>query len=801
MLTITLAGLRVRWRKLLLSALAVALGVAFTAGTLIYTDTVNASYYSQFAAQAKNVDASVVPDDDGTLALSDLAAVRSVSGVAAAEGRLQGSLTLVGANGRAYSATAIDLPADLLLRSWTVPSGGGGVLLDKDTAELNDVTVGTRITVLDHDGHARKLVVSGIADMGASGNAYPGAVLILPAATLRSLTGVSAYQRIDVVAEPGVSQATLATRVAGLRLAHARAETGTQLAQTLAERNVGGESVLSVGLLIFALVSLLVAALVIYNSFRILMAQRLREVALLRCVGATRRQVLSGVLGESAVLGLVAGVTGAGLAILLVAAVADGGAVLSWGTVVMSLVIGVVVTVGAALLPAVAASSTAPVAALRAPHEGTVRGVVARVVVALLLGGGGVALTVAGMPIAKTGLYMIAAGGTLFFLGFLAIAPLVSGPLASLLGWVPARVFGVRMRLAITGARRNPSRTATTTAALTIGIGLMTLFSVVLSTATQFATHEMSRHFPADYLLSGGVPAGVVTSLRSSPLISQAAEVRYSAVGLGEIMAVEPTAYSSVFMPYVTSGSLPGVVSGTGRIALSGTVARHLGVAVGVHVTVAGRSYVVAAIFSEGVLSEDALISWADYTRAFGPGDATDVLVKARTGVSSAASAAVVNAAIARYPLIDVTSEASLRAHMLASVNKLSDLLDGLLATSIVIALAGMANTLSLSVLERTRESALLRALGLTRGQLRRMIGMEAVLLGVMGAVAGAAFGTGFGWATGRAFLRTDGGPVSFPVLEILGYMALAGAAALLASLIPARRAARLSVIDALAPD
>ena len=164
-------------------------------------------------------------------------------------------------------------------------------------------------------------------------------------------------------------------------------------------------------------------------------------------------------------------------------------------------------------------------------------------------------------------------------------------------------------------------------------------------------------------------------------------------------------------------------------------------------------------------------------------------------------SAAAVDTAVAGYPLIDVTSEASLRAHMLDSVQKLTVLLDGLLATSIVIALFGMANTLSLSVLERTRESALLRALGLTRRGLRLMISAEAVLLGLMGAVAGVAFGAGFGWAMGRAFLRADGGPVSFPVLQIAGYVVLAAVAALFASVVPARRAARLTVIDGLAAD
>ena len=394
------------------------------------------------------------------------------------------------------------------------------------------------------------------------------------------------------------------------------------------------------------------------------------------------------------------------------------------------------------------------------------------------------------------------------------IGPLVAGPIASALGWLPSRLFGIRMRLAVTGARRNPARTATTAAALTIGIGLMTLFSVVLSTATQLANSETKSRFPADYLLtapSSGIPPGVLAALRASPLIAEAAAARQRRAAIdhadARVMAVQPSAYGSLFMPDVTAGSLTEVASGSGEIALDGTEARHLGVSVGGRATIAGRSFGVAAIFSDGVLSEDALISWPDFTRAFGSAGsglgvgtgATDVLVKARTGVPATASAAVVDTAIARDPAIEVTSEASLRTHMLSSVHKLTDLLDGLLATSIVIALTGMANTLSLSVLERTRESALLRALGLTRGQLRQMICLESVLLGVMGAVIGVAFGIGFGWATGRAFLRTQDVAVSFPFLQIAGYVALAGLAALVASLIPARRAARLPVIEGLA--
>jgi putative ABC transport system permease protein len=819
MLTVTLAGLRLRWRRLLLSALAVSLAVAFTAATLIYTATVNAAYDSQYAAEANNVDAAVLPGAGPAVPLTDLAAVRAVPGAAAVEGRLQAPVTLIGAGGRTDAATAIDRPADPRFRFYTVVAGGGSVLLDEDTAALDQARPGTAVTVVGHDGRARRLVITGIADMGASGRVLGGAVLILPAALVRSLTGADGYQRIDVAAAPGVSQAALAAALAGRRLPGTTTETGARLAGALAEENAGGEGLLSVGLSIFAAVSLIVAALVIYNSFRILLAQRLRETALLRCVGATRRQLLAGILVESATTGLAAGVAGIGAATALVAAVNAGSVSLTGAAVAVSLLIAVLVTSAAALLPAAAASKTAPMAMLQAPREGSGKGRAPRIAAAAVLAGLGLALTVMGMPRGEPGLVMIAAGGTVVFVGFLVIGPLVAGPIASALGWLPSRLFGVRMRLAVTGARRNPGRTAITAAALTIGIGLMTLFSVVLSTATELADSETNSRFPADYLLTAqgpGIPPGVLSALQASPLIAEAAATRQRTTAIdhadAQVMAVQPSAYGSLFMPDVTAGSLTEVASGSGEIALDGTEARHLGVTVGGRVTIAGRSFGVAAIFSDGVLSEDALISWPDFTRAFGAVGGSgagaagaagggDVLVKARTGVSATASAAVVDAAIARDPAIEVTSEASLRAHMLSSVHKLTDLLDGLLATSIVIALTGMANTLSLSVLERTRESALLRALGLTRGQLRQMIGMEAVLLGVMGAVTGVAFGIGFGWAVGRTFLRTQDVAVSFPFLQIAGYVGLAGLAALLASLIPARRAASLPVVEGLAPE
>jgi putative ABC transport system permease protein len=805
MLTATLAGLRARWTRLVMSGLAVALGVAFAAGTLIYTSTVNAVYYEQFAAQSRNVSAALEPAQGKLLPMPDLAAVRAVPGVAAAEGRLSGSLPLIGVNGRAYAGIAVDLPASPEFRSWKVLAGGGSVLLDQDTAALDHVRAGTAITVLDHGNHVRRLTVTGIVDTGISAEGTGGSVLILPAATVRALTGTTGYQRIDVAAAPGVSQQALTARLARLRLPGSAAMTGSQLAIQLADQTSGGQSVLSTGLLIFSLVSLIVAALVIYNSFRILLAQRLLETALLRCIGATRRQVMAGILAESLAVGLVASVTGTLLAAAAVAALNSGQVTLSAKTVLASLAVGTVVTAAAAVLPAAAASRIAPAAAMQTVPEGRVRGRIPRIAGSLVLAAAGLALTKTGIPDGKTGLVEIAGGGTLVFLGFLVSGPLIAAPLATALGWLPGRILGVRMRLATTGARRNPARTATTTVALTIGIGLMTLFSVVLSTAGQFAVRELSRDYPADYLLTarGGIPAPVETSLRASSRIAEAGGIRQVTVPVNghqlSVIAVEPSAYHSVFKPFVTTGSFSRLATGTGGLALSAPVARDLHVAAGSTVRAGGKSFTVTATFAGGIVQQDAVISWGDFSRVFGPGDDSAILVKAKAGVSLTQSAAVVDDAVARYPLIDVTSEASLRQHVISSVSKLTGLLDGLLAVSLVIALFGMASALSLSVLERTRESALLRALGLTRSGLRLMITMEAALLGLMGAVAGVAFGAGFGWATGRAFLRSNGGPVSYPVLQIVALIAVAAAAALLASVVPARRAARLPVTAGLA--
>jgi putative ABC transport system permease protein len=304
---------------------------------------------------------------------------------------------------------------------------------------------------------------------------------------------------------------------------------------------------------------------------------------------------------------------------------------------------------------------------------------------------------------------------------------------------------------------------------------------------------------PTDNVL----PVEIAAVLRADPRIAAAVEMRSGSADGLRIATLDPSAYHTVYKPELSAGSLNGLPDGS--IALYKPTARSLDTRVGSSVTLrlprGSQSFRVAAIFSGNELNgEEAVLSWADYLRGFGAGPDHAVLVVARPGVSTAQSRAAVDTAVADQPLAKVDSIAGYKAQLNSAINTMTALLGALLATAVIIALFGIANTLSLSVLERTRESALLRALGLTRPQLRRTLTIEAFLIGLMGGVVGVAVGGGFGWAISEAFLHdSGGGPVDFPWLRIAAYLLAAGLAGVLAALVPAHRAARTGIITGLA--
>lgn len=842
MLKTTFAGLRAHVPRLMLSALAVVLGVAFVTGTFTLTATIKAGFFDRFAAQARNVDVAVEPParagkERPTVARPALDAVRRLPGVASAEGRLSGTAAVLDGAGKVIGGapgTAIDVPVDPRFRDFTVISGRvpatpSEALLDKDTAAREHLGTGDTVTAAGPRQVRVTLRISGVMDLGVNkrleGSGAP--VIALPSAAAETLTGAAGYDRIDIGAAGGVGPGALAARVRAAVGPRVRVVTGARLARDLADSVTHQADLLLEGLLIFGLVALLVAALVIENTFKILTAQRMRELALLRCVGATRRQVFGGVLAEAFVVGLAGSaagvVAGLGLALgaervmdALGAGFPSASLTVSPGVAALGLAAGTGVTMAAALLPAVLATRIPPVAALRAQAEdgtGDVRRRWVRIAVAVVLAGAGVAIAAAGVPRGRDGLLTVAAGGCVFFLATLIAGPFLVGALTAVLGRPLLSLGGVPARLAVAGVRRNPRRTATTMIALTIGVGLMTLFSVVLATAGRFADDQMDAHYPADYVISptgdsATIPSWVAPRLRGLPEIEAVAEMRADgrgriAGGGVDVAAADPSAYRSIYRPRLASGTLDGL--GDGRIALYRPLARALGARVGESVTLTAprgdaRTFTVAAIFTSRFAGEQALVSWADFTRCFGPGGDDTVGVRVRHGVTPARSRAAIDRVVASLPLARVDSIASYKAQLNTAIDQMTAMLAALLATAVMIALFGVANTLSLSVLERTRESALLRALGLTRRQLRRTVSVEAVLIGLMGGLVGVALGSAFGWAASEAFLHdSGGGTVVFPVARILGYLAVAALAGLLAAVVPARRAARMPVIEGLA--
>ncbi|MEU8270355.1 FtsX-like permease family protein [Sphaerisporangium sp. NPDC049002] len=835
----TLAGLRAHKLRLLLTSLAITLGVGFIAGTFVLTDTVQAGFSQQIAASADKVDVAVLPSDSGgdkpaRLLAGDLAKVRGVTGVAEAQGLVQGEAALIGKDGKAVGdipTTGVSVVTGRLSRtaitSGTAPTTGDQVVIDKNTAKTRGFTPGDTVSVLDVHGKPHTFQLVGLFDVGVDQQlAYTGAVGFT-SATAQAMTGEKGFTEIDVAAADGTTpeslKAAISSALTGTKF---RAWTGDEFARELTRANGADMDFITLGLLMFGLVAMLVAALVIYNTFNILVAQRTREMALLRCIGATRRQVFGSILLESVAVGLISSalglLTGLGLgagALAVLKATGQelpsGGVSLAPRTIALAIVIGLVVTVGAALMPARTATKVAPIAALRTQTDDhTFRTGVVRMVFAALFLLGGAGATVAGVTM-KSGpaaLYIVMAGGVLTFCAVLILGPVIVKPLSAFAGWAPARLFGVPGKLAMDNSRRNPRRSATTTVALTIGVTLMTLISVITATTRATYTARLDEQFPVDYMLSaqaGGssesaLPRALATDLRTRPELASVVQIREADAKVGQGDETFPVGtFDGPYTPALKQGSMRGFTAGSALVATY--VAKDLGIAPGDSITLATPKAGTVKVTVLGIFDGDTeslpgvTVPEGAFENYFGRLDDRRVLVNAKDGVTPDVSRKAVEAAAQPYPTAKVLSSTEVRTQFDEALDMMLMIIAGLLGLAILISLLGIANTLSLSVYERTRESALLRALGLTRPQLRRMLSVEALILGVMGAIVGVALGVTFGWAATRTIV--DDIHFRVPVTQVLLFVALSGLAGVLAAVLPGRRAARASIVGSLASD
>ncbi|NAZ86115.1 FtsX-like permease family protein [Kineococcus indalonis] len=831
MLRTTLAQLRAHAGRVLASCLAVVIAVAFVVATLVLNSSASASLLQAVGAPF-TASAAVVTADEGAdpaaagPALGAAAErVRALPGVAqvAADRGAGVQVRLPGRSGSSY-AQADAVTAEGPLRwertsSGRLPRAPGEVAVsDRLGAAVGDELELSVPQEDDAPGPVARVRVVGVVDLRGDPTAGLQGRLFATDADVRGW-GAPEPSRLRVAAAPGADGAQLAGGVAGAVEGALVVRTGEEAAQDVASAFTGDAAALTSVLLVFGAVAVLVAGLVIANTFAVLLAQRTRELALLRCVGATRAQTARSVLLEAAVVGLLASLAGAaagvGLAAVVARVAADADSPVPLGTLdvpahalVVGVVLGTVVTVLAALAPARAATRVAPLAALRplVPAPVRSRSGLVRLVA-------GAVLTVPSAAVlawssSRGALVPAVLAGALSFVGVVLLAQRVVPAVVGLAGRL-VRGGGVPARLAAGNAVRNPRRTAATATALLIGVTLTTAMVVGASSTRATAEDLLEAGYPTDVVVStweGTVDAGLLQRLGEVPGVAGVVptlegEVSVGAGGTTTVTGVDPAAAAAVVRSQQRA-PLPG----PGELVVPGYAAQPLGLSTGDVLPAAaqGGSPVPLRVVVAPDSQQGALAAVEDLLRADPGAVVRGAWVRLDDGLGAEGQAGAVDAitevVAASLPSSDVSGVVAVRAAFDQVLTTMLLVVTGLLGVAVVIALLGVGNTLALSVVERRQESGLLRALGLTRGQLRALLAWEALLVAGVAGVLGVALGTAYGLA-GTASVLAQQGPVvlDVPWARITGIVVVAALAGVLASVLPARRAARTSPVAAIA--
>lgn len=808
------AGLRGQGRRLLSAGLAVGLGVMFLAVTLLLSDTLAAGLRTQVAGSIGDYTA-VVSDDSGEITPAQEQTVRRTTGVAAVEA-VQSRTIISGGNTVVGLATAPTQGRGSYPQG-RAPRTDGEIALTENALAALSVDVGGTVSVPAESGPpgaaAEPVVLRVVGVVEPSGDTtFPTSMPagVATNATMSRLAGKTSYLELRVVGTPGTSPEQLRDALTAAIGPGPAVRTGAEEVDHRVQQLAGGHDLLTQVLVGFAAVALFTCMIVVANTFTILLAQRQRQLALLRCVGAGRGQIVRSVLAEAVILGALASLAGLVLAVglgelgvfaadrYLADVLPVDGLVVSPVALLAPFGVGIVLTVLAALLPAVRATRTSPLAALRpeTPPTGRVR--VVRVVLGVLGVGAGVGLL--GWGVSQGDLTGGIAGGFLSFAGVLALGPVLVPLLVGAVRGLARVSVGAPGALAVENARRNPRRAAATTSALLIGVTLITMMTVGATIARTVSDEEISGQVPVDAVVSSatgeGVTAAQVERLRTVPGIEATtviheipeATIRGREETVVAMSLVDPEVRDVLRAPRLVEGLAPGVV------LLDPTTAANAGVVDGGAVTVPwGRATARVAKVGAPVAPvsdvsgrQGRAVVWLRMADDADPDEVSNAL----------------NRAAADEGGLQVSSPAAARAELDRAVDAVLLVTIALLAVAVLIALVGVGNTLGLSVIERTRESALLRALGLTGRQLRGMLAVEAAVLSAVAVVLGVAMGIGYGWAgiaTLFADIADDGVPLVVPWARIALVAAVAIVAGLLASVLPARHAALVAPAAALA--
>jgi putative ABC transport system permease protein len=844
---ITVKGLRAHKLRLALTALAIVLGVTFVTGTLVLTDTLNNTFTTLFGQVYQNINFEVrgvaaFPTSGAAGAIrkpipeSIIAAVKDVPGVAVAEGGVSGYAQFIAPNGKAVTtggAPTIGLSygADRRLSSLRLvagmpPTTSTQVVMDQGTARKYHFSVGNQVRIL-LPGSPQTFTLSGIVAFGTADNLAGATIAAFNLPTAQQLFGEQGHlNTIDVITTPNANKTAVEHGISAVLPAGVEVVTGQTVAAEQSSAINQSLGIFSTALLVFALISLFVGGFTIFNTFSITVGQRTRELALLRIVGASRRQVFRSVLFEALLLGVTASLVGIGLGVLTASGLEalikafgitlpSGSLVFQSRTVFVGLLVGVGVTVVSAISPARQAVKIPPIAAMStyevAQRESSAR----RLTIGAVIGVAGIVVLAIGLS--QPAIQLVGIGAVGIFIAVGILAPAIARPVSSVLGRPLARILGVSGRIGRKNSMRSPRRTAQTSAALMVGMALVSTIAVYGASLSKSATGTVSDAVSADYIITAratggpntGFSLGTTEAVAKVPGVTRVTNVNSGQLeisrSLATLSSLAPSDLSSTVILKMSSGAAAKSLA-EGQLLIDTNTANtnHLSVGSVVPVTFAETGPTtmrIGGIFKPNALLGSYLTGSAFFHTHFAATTLPVALLLATSTGATPPTSAAVKAALRGYPNLTVQTRAEFQKTEQTSIDQLLGLIYALLALAILIALIGIVNTLMLSVFERTHEIGLLRAVGMRRRQIRAMIRSEALILSVFGALIGVVVGTGLGVALADSLKQQGITDIVIPFTNLVIFLLLAALLGLGAATWPARRAARLNVLEAIATE
>ncbi len=840
-------SMRARIGRLIAISIAIILGVAFVVGSFVLADSMRSGFDSLFTDAFDNTDLQVRTElafgresDTGTRdpVPADLVdTVAAVPGVERAAGELQRSAQIIDADGEAVTTggapmfgaswDGTDPGSTIELREGDAPSGPDQVAIDKNTAEHNDLEIGEPIDIITATG-VHSFTLTGTVGLGDS-DTFGGATFALwdPQTAAEVLGAEGVYDSIDIRVSEGADVAAVSQQIADVLPDNVEV---VDQATLIDEANDSVNQFIGpfgTGLLIFAFITAFVSAFLINNVFAVTIGQRLRELALLRAVGGAGSQVRRLIVVEALVMSVIATVigifAGIGVAKLILwifnaagAGFPDFPIVLTPLAIVMAFLVGVGITVLAVLVPALRAARIPPVAAMH-PELGFDALSTGRLVIATVITIVGAVMFLIGLlvkPGGTPGLIALAGGGAfLLFIGTASVSSTVAKPVTKLLGWPVAKVYKAPGQLASENAGRAPRRTSATVASLMIGVALVSAAAVFASSLRNTFTAAMDRGVTADWVVTGSgfqlLPGIVSETLAELPEMSAVTGVRTVPVVVDgdekQVGVADAVALEQLINVNLQSGSWEALQEG--GIFVHQDPARDLGLEAGSTVDATfqngvERQLTVAGIFSDAYLVGNWLLP-STLVDEIITGEQTDFFVAMKTadGVSDMEARQAIEAALVDYPQTKLETADQFKDSQAEQIDQLLVIITVLLAFAIIIAVLGISITLGLAVFERTREIGLMRAVGMTRRQTRRMVRWEAIIVSAFGALIGIVLGTLIGIVLSMAVPDTIVDEIAFSVPTIIAILIGAVLAGVIAALYPSFKASRMDVLEAIATE